>query len=286
MELQKIWRRIGFAPKKENNKVYIRFRSACDEFFNKKRDYYGKLKEEQNLNLQLKTELCLQAEAMKDSTEWKKSTEEYIKIQERWKTIGPVPRKHSEQIWQRFRTACNIFFDKKSNHFASVDKVQDDNLSAKKELIEEVKAYTLSDNADANMEKFKEYQKRWTDIGHVPFKYKDELQKEFRDAIRTLFDSFEIDEYQKGELRFKSKLKTIQQSGKSQSKMRFEREKLVSKLEKVQDDILIWENNIGFFAKSKNAEALIEDVTRKIFDARKMVDSLKERLSVLDKYEE
>ncbi len=286
IELQKIWRLIGFAPKKDNNKVYKRFRTACDDFFAKKREFYAKKREEQENNLELKTELCLQAEGMKDSTDWKKTTQEYIKIQKQWKEIGPVPRKHSDAIWERFRTTCNYFFDKKAEFFNNRDKTQDENLKKKQDLIERINGFTPGEDNDQNLEQLKSFQKEWTDIGFVPYKNKDEIQKQYRAALNKHFKQLDLDEFQKSELRFKNKLKNMQHSPKSQTKMRREREKLVTKLEQVESDISLWENNIGFFAKSENAQSLIEDVNKKIENARKTADSLRERLGMMDKLSE
>ena len=166
IELQKVWRTIGFAPKKDNNKIYERFRIASDKFFDRKREFYNQNKEEQNSNLQLKTDLCLQAEALKDSTEWKKTADEFIAIQKAWKEIGPVPRKYSDVIWKRFRAACDFFFENKSKHFSSIDGEQLENLRLKKELLEEVKQFALTGDDSADLDKLKDFQRRFTDIGH------------------------------------------------------------------------------------------------------------------------
>jgi len=283
IELQKIWRLIGFAPKKFNNKIYTRFRSACDLFFSKKREFYSQKRDEQNENLQLKTELCIQAEGLKESTDWKKTTEVYIELQKKWKTIGPVPRKQSDTIWTRFRAACNAFFEKKQNHFANIDSIQDENLRQKKALIAEVENFHYSDNNEENLNKLKEFQKSWTEIGHVPFKLKDELQKQFRAAINARFDQLKLDEYKLSELRFKNRMESISSQPKSTGKIKQEREKLIIKLDQTKNDISLWENNIGFFAKSKNAEALISDINNKIDRAKKLAESIQEKIELMDK---
>ena len=284
IELQKFWKLIGFAPKKESNLIYERFKTACDTFFNKKRDFYNSLKAEQETNLQLKTELCIQAEALKDSIEWKKTTEEYIKVQKEWKNIGPVARKHSDAIWKRFRTACNTFFENKDKHFSNVQTEQEDNYKKKVDLIERVKTFASAEDDNENLTKLKEFQKEWTEIGHVPYKQKDIIQKDFRKAINAHFDKFDIDEFKRSESNFANKLKSINQSGRSQPRMRQEREKILSQLDKIRSDISLLENNIGFFAKSKNAEALINDVKTKIENAKKQEKLLKDKLVMVDKY--
>jgi hypothetical protein len=282
IELQKVWKIIGFAPKKDNNRIYIRFRTACDKFFAAKRDFFSLNKEEQNGNLQLKTELCLQAEALMDSTEWKKTTEILTNLQKDWKTIGPVPRKHSDIIWKRFRTACNSFFERKDSHFKELDAAQDENLIKKRDLIQRIESFEFTDSPEENLDKLKEFQKEWTEIGHVPLKEKDDVQMAYRGAINAKFDSLRSNENRRSEARFKSKIENLQQSPKGSNKMRFEREKLINKLRQVEGDIVVWENNIGFFAHSKNAESLILDVKNKIEAAKALALSLREKVELMD----
>src|SRR4030043_2227483 len=171
--LQKMWRRIGFAPKKQNNKVYQRFRDACDSFFEKKRNFYADNKEIQQNNLQMKIELCLQAEALQESTDWKATSDAMIKLQKEWKEIGPVPRKKSEKSWKRFRKACDHFFNRKAEYFAELDTSYEDNLKAKQAVIEELEKFEPGADVQAAFDRLKELQKKWTEIGFVPFHMKD-----------------------------------------------------------------------------------------------------------------
>jgi hypothetical protein len=286
IELQKVWRTIGFAPKKDNNKIYERFRIASDKFFDRKREFYNQNKEEQNGNLQLKTDLCLQAEALKDSTDWKKTADEFISIQKAWKEIGPVPRKYSDVIWKRFRAACDYFFENKSKHFSSIDTEQLENLRLKKELLEEVIQFSLSGDDGADLDKLKDFQRRFTDIGHVPFKDKDAIQNEFRDVINKHFDTLRIDEKRRNLMKFKNKVANNTSTGKGQSKMRFEREKYMVKLKQMESDLALLDNNIGFFANTKNASALIEDVNQKIASTKEKIEFLKEKIRIMDAMED
>ncbi len=286
VELQKVWRTIGFAPKKDNNRIYERFREACDKFFDRKREFYSHNKEVQLNNLQLKTDLCVQAEALKDSTDWKKTADEFINIQKRWKEIGPVPRKYSDTIWKRFRAACDYFFENKAKHFSSVDSEQFENLRLKKELIEEVKKFELSGDDSSDFEKLKDFQRRFTEIGHVPFKDKDAIQNEFRDIINVYFDQLRVDEKRRNLMKFKNKVENFTQSNKGQSKMRFEREKYMNKLKQLENDLALLDNNIGFFANTKNAESLIEDVNHKIASTKEKIEFLKEKIRIIDATEE
>lgn len=282
VQLQKIWRTIGFAPRKDNNKIYERFRTACDKFFDRKREFYSRNKEVQQNNLQMKLDLCLEAETLKDSTDWKKTTQDFINIQKRWKEIGPVSRKHSEIIWKRFRAACDYFFEKKSEHFSGIDTEQVDNLALKEQLIEEVIHFEPSDDVSENLKTLKSFQRRWTEIGHVPIKKKDDIQNRFRDAINKLYDELNLDEEKRNLLNFRSKMNSYSESNRGQSKMRMEREKYMNKLKQLENDLVLLDNNIGFFAKSKNAESLIEDVKKKIENTREKIEMLKEKIRVID----
>lgn len=282
VEIQKLWRTIGFTPKKENNAIYERFRLACDGFFDRKREFYSKHKEIQSNNLQLKIDLCVQAEALKDSTDWKKTTDEFIAIQKSWKEIGPVPRKHSDSVWKRFRAACDFFFDKKSEFFNSKDETQLENLRLKNDLIDEVVAFESEGNDNEIIEKLKDFQRKWNEIGFVPFENKDEVQKRFRDAINVQFDKLRLEDRERNILRFKTKVSDWKSSSRGNNKMYAERDKYVSKLKQIESDLVTLKNNIGFFANSKGAEALIRDVQQKIKNNEEQIEYLKEKIRVID----
>ncbi|MHC1704932.1 MAG: DUF349 domain-containing protein [Tenuifilaceae bacterium] len=283
IELQKVWKSIGFAPKKDNNKIYERFRVACDAFFNNKRDFYTDAREDQQNNLQLKTELCIQAESLKDSNEWKKVTEDLIQLQKRWKEIGPVPRKHSDELWKRFRAACDFFFNNKSQYFAQIDNKYGDNLIAKEQLIEEIEKFQLLEDVEENLNALKDFQRRWADIGYVPIQQKEAIQKRYRDAVNKHFESLKIDESKRNLLKFKTRLDGVQGNPRQENKVRQERDKLFNRLRQIENDITLWENNIGFFAKSKNAEQMIKDVENKIEKGREEMKLLEEKIRLIDK---
>ena len=283
IELQKLWKTIGFATKKENNKVYERFRIACDLFFTNKRDFFKASKNVQNDNLQMKTELCLQAESLKDSNEWKKTTEELIQLQKKWKEIGPVPRKTSDIIWKRFRAACNEFFDKKEKYFSNIDSEYDENLKKKRELIERAKNFQHLDEMNDNLNSLNEIQKEWTLIGHVPFKFKDSIQKEFRDAINAQFDSLKIDSVKRSVYVYRQKIDNLAEGTNTKRNIRVEKDKILEKIRQLESDINLLENNIGFFAKTKGAEGLIKDVNIKIENAKTQVKIEKQKLDMLTK---
>jgi hypothetical protein len=282
VELQKIWRTIGFAPKKQNNKVYQRFREACDSFFEKKRAFYADNKEIQLNNLQRKTELCIQAEALQESTDWKATSDALIKLQKEWKEIGPVPRKQSERSWKRFRKACDHFFNRKTEFFTDLDTSYEDNLKAKLAIIEELEKFEPGSDVQAAFERLKELQRKWTDIGFVPFSMKDEITIKYRNALNKEFDKLKIGDEDKSILKYKTKLDNLKANPKASRKVRNERDKFFTKIKQLESDIVLWENNIGFFAKSASAETMIREVEDKIESAKKLIKTLEEKVKMID----
>jgi hypothetical protein len=280
--LQKMWRTIGFAPKKQNNKVYQRFREACDSFFEKKRAFYADNKEIQQNNLQKKIDLCLQAEALQDSIDWKASSDVLIKLQKEWKEIGPIPRKQSEKCWKRFRKACDHFFNRKSEFFAELDTSYEDNLKAKITVIEELEKFEPGNDVQAAFDRLKELQRKWTEIGFVPFSKKEEITNRYRDALNKEFDKLKIGDEDKTILKYKTKLENLKTNPKASRKLRNEREKFVTRIKQLEGDIVLWENNIGFFAKSSNADAMIREVEEKIENAKKTIKTLEEKVKMID----
>lgn len=282
VEIQKLWKTIGFAPKKDNNKIYQRFKEACDAFFARKRSYYEQVKGDQTNNLQIKLDLCVQAESLSESTEWKKTTEDYINLQKRWKEVGPVPRKHSDELWKRFRAACDVFFNRKNSHFASLDSQQEENLKLKLELIEEVEKFIPESDQRLTINKLADFQKRWAEIGHVPIKKKDEVQIRFRAAIKKQFDTLKLDDNHRNLVSFKSKMEEMSDTNRNKNKINLERTKIYNKIREMENEIALYENNIGFFSKSNNADALIRDVRNKIERAKEQIEILKEKLKIVD----
>jgi Domain of Unknown Function (DUF349) len=282
VDLQKMWRTLGFAPKKQNNKVYQRFRDACDAFFEKKRSFYSDNKEVQQNNLQLKAELCIQAESLQESTDWKATSDALIKLQKEWKDVGPVPRKQSERIWKRFRKACDHFFNRKAEFFATLDNSYEDNLKAKTAIITELENFDPGTDVQAAFERLKEIQRTWADIGFVPFNVKEEITNRYRSALNKQFDKLKIGEDDKNILKYKTKLDNLKTNPKASRKVRNEREKFFTKIKQLEGDIVLWENNIGFFAKSSKADNMIKEVEEKIENAKKMIKILEEKVKMID----
>jgi len=285
IELQKVWRTIGFAPKRDNNRIYERFRIAADNFFDNRREFYAKNKELQQNNLQMKIDMCVQAESLKDSTDWKKTTQDFISIQRKWKEIGPIPRKHSDQVWKRFRDACDYFFNMKSKHFSNIDGEQGENLKLKEELIKEVASYVVTKDVDEDLKQLKEFQRRWTEIGHIPIKQKEIVLNKFRAAINKHFDDLKLDDSKRDILKFKNKVSNLTETMRGKNKMRLERDKYMAQLKQMETDLILLDNNIGFFTKSKNAEALIADVNSKIERTREKIKLLKKKIRIINEYD-
>lgn len=281
LEIQKVWKTIGFAPKKDNTRIYERFRNACDRFFALKRDYYAQLKAEMDHNLQLKNEICEAAESIKDSEDWKKTADELIALQKRWREIGTVSRRHSDAVWKRFRAACDYFFERKAAHFSSVDNEQERNLQAKRELLEQMKA---CDVKEGGFEAIKTFQRKWNEIGYVPIKHKDALQKQYKEVVDAMFATLRGSEHDRSMDRFRSKLSSMKASG--EKRLRSERERLYNKVKQLEADIALLENNIGFFAHSKNAESMINDVRVKIAKAKAEMAETIEKVKLIDREEE
>lgn len=282
-QLQQKWREIGPAPKKSNDEIFERFRTACDKFFEIKRQFYNTYKEEKDHNLELKRELCVKAESYIDSTDWKRTTEELIKIQRAWKKIGPVPRKSSDAIWKRFRETCDLFFNRKSDFFKDIDSVQDTNLQLKQDLIVEIEKFVLGENVADNLAALHAYKDKWNEIGHVPFKEKDNVYNLYRNTINRHFDKLDINETDRELEKFKSKIEDIVNSQNSGNRFDGERLKLVNKRKLLENEVIVWENNIGFFSSSKKSSALVEDFVVKIEKARERLKLLDVKIKLIDK---
>ena len=269
-DIQKEWKTIGFASRKENQKIYDRFRAACDKFYGRKREFYNEYKDSINVNLEKKISLCEAAEQLKTSTEWKKATDQFINLQKQWKEIGAVPRKKSEQLWKRFRAACDEFFAERDKN-AKPENDFYGNLKAKLRLVEEIKAYVLTGDEVADREAMQDFQKRWQEIGFVPFKEKDKIAAAYKEALNAAFPGVGRGGNRRG------------RSGKPQLT---EKERLIQKYNQLEQDIVTYENNIGFFSMSKNSEPLIKQMNERISEAKNELNALAEQIRVLSSAED
>jgi len=274
--LQDKWKTIGFAPKKSNVKIFERFRAACDVYFNRKSEFYKNIKDEMEKNLALKKALCEKAEALKDSTDWKSTTEKMIALQKEWKTIGSVARKHSDAVWKRFITACDYFFEQKNKNASSQKSVEQTNLAAKKALIEKINTIDEADHDEA-LAALKGYMTEWNTIGHVPFKEKDKIYKEYHEAVDKQFDRLKVDQNDRKMQTFRNSLSDMSNGERGKGKLYGEREKLMRMYERMKNELQTYENNIGFLSiSSKGGGGLLKEMERKI-------DKLKDEMALIIK---
>lgn len=280
-ELLKMWKSVGQAPQKVNNEVWNRFKAQLDLYFSNKKDYFGKLKDQQLHNYNLKLELCLQAESYKLSTDWKNASRELIKLQEEWKKIGPVPRKHSEKIWKRFRTACDEFFNTKNEHFKGMQASESGNLQIKLEIINKLTTFEYSENRQESLAKVKELQREWMETGHVPIKEKDRVQAEFKAAVNKIYDKLRVDSQEASQMNYRTRYENVKDQPDASRIINRERSGLQTKIDSLKEEILLWENNIGFFAKSKQANLLKAEFEGKIARAKEELAGLEAKAKIL-----
>ncbi len=281
-EIFGVWKTVGPAGKKENEEIWQRFRASMDAFFAKKKEFFATLKDRQTENLERKTQLCIEAEALMDSTEWKNATEQMKKLQEEWKTIGPVPKRHTDKIWKRFRAACDTFFNRKNEHFSGRRTEEEANLAAKKALLEEIKAFELGTSRNENMDAIKAFQKRWIEIGYVPMKQKDAINKEYRELIDGLFDTMRKNQNEASTNEFREMMESWKDDPNAGERVRKEGNKLQTRIQKLREEIAVLENNIGFFSNSKNSELMRAEYEKKINKAKEDLKVLEEKLKIAE----
>jgi hypothetical protein len=288
-DLFKAWKTVGPAPKKENDEVWERFKTFLNGFFANKKEYFSKIKQEQLNNFNLKLDIVKQAEALKESTDWRKTTQELINLQKEWKNIGPVPRKHSDKVWKRFRSACDEFFNNKSKFFSTVVESEKENLDKKLDLIKRIEEWEAGKDKSANLDALKGFQREFTEIGHVPIKDKNRVHDAFRQAINKHFDNLKLSSY---ETRPASEYRQRQDSYDNSGEGRYPRRStssggggewgaLSTKASKLREEIMLWENNIGFLAHSKKADLLRQEFEKKIQDAKDELAQLEAKLKTM-----
>jgi len=283
-ELMKMWRSVGIVPKKENNPIWEEFQQENRTFFNNKRKYFEKIKDEQLENYNKKLLLCKQAEALQDSNNWKKTTEELIALQEEWKTIGTVPRRYADTLWKQFRSACDTFFNNKQAYFANAVESEQQNYKLKENLIEQIEKFEFSADNQKNLAAIKEFQKQFYNIGRVPIKHKDIIQNKFQEKIDVLLQKLNISKKEQLNFDLKNKYETLASSKGGGDSIKKESFQISSKISKLESDIKIWENNVEFFAKSKNADILTKEFRDKIESAKSELLILKQKLKMIKSF--
>jgi len=286
IELQKMWKRIGYVPKEHNNEIYKQFKTACDVFFARIREFYDESDKHRDDNYQQKLDLCTQAESLQESSDWNNTTEIYKQIQNDWKKIGPVSRKQSDEIWKRFRKACNVFFDRKKEHFMGKKNEEKENLELKQAIITKIVEYKFSDNQMEDLKGLKELQNEFVAVGYVPFKNKDDIYEQYHQAIDKQLGKLNVSREKQNELKFSENLEYIKNSPGADKLVYNEISKIQHQIDKLNDDIKVWGNNIGFFASSKNSEAMVKNINEKIDIAKNKVAVFKEQIDELAKISE
>lgn len=276
---QNDWKKVGFASRKINNALYTRFRKSCDEFFKKKGEFFTELKSSQAKNLEKKTELAERAEELQDSTDWNATASELTKLQNDWKKIGAIPRKQSDALWERFHNACDKFFNARKEAIGNSRSEERNNLKAKEEILERLSALTQTENADQVKTEFAELQKKWREIGFVPYKEKNRITDAYREAVNKLKKAFNISETRASLEKFQNSLDEISDS----AKLEREREKLFRALENKRSDLINYQNNMGFFtSKSKSGDGLLKEIEHKIELIKGDIEDLEQRISLID----
>ncbi len=282
IEIQRLWKKIGYVPKEFNTSIYKQFKTACDTFFERIRKYYDETEKDREDNYQKKLDLCIRAESLQDSTEWVKTSEILKQIQEEWKKIGPIPKKQSDEIWKRFRKACNNFFDRKKEFYKNRKKTEKENLAKKQEIIERIEKFELSDNRNEDLQKLKELQNEFLSIGYVPFDQKDTIYENYHNAVNSAYEKLDISKDKLEELKFAETVESLKNSPDAEYLISKEISKIQNQIDKLNDDIKVWENNIGFFKSSSNSDSLLGNIQQKIDRAKSKVDSLKKKIIELE----
>ena len=277
-QLLKLWKNIGPVPREQNEEVWGRFKGIIDKHYADKKLYFAQLRDEQSDNYNKKLDLCLRAEAIAKREDWKNATEELLKLQEEWKSIGSAGYKQGDRVWKRFRRACDEFFSKKGDYFKNLRSSESENLTLKNAIIEEMKAHQFGDDRDENLAAVKDFQRRWAEIGYVPKSAKERVSEEYHSLLRGMFDSLKISARE-------ARLDTFREKVANHGDDNFAgsvRAKLVKDIEKLRSELGLWENNLGFFANSKQADLLKEEFEKKMQAARQQIALLEAKLRILD----
>lgn len=277
--LQEEWKNLGFASRKVNSDLFTRFRKSCDEFFASKATFFKSMKEELSENLQKKIALCEKAEALKDSTDWKKTADALVALQKEWKTIGAVAKKQSDAVWKRFIAACDAFFEAKNKQSNNTRKVEHDNLKAKKEIIAAINAILADDAETEGGKKVRELMKKWQEVGHVPFKEKDKIYAEYKEAIDKAFDKFDMKEVKATLSNYENSISQMT----DKDKIYREREYLMRSYEQKRNELKTFENNMGFFnATSKSGNSMVKEMERRIQKIKDDLALIEKKIELID----
>lgn len=280
-ELFDLWKTIGPVPKEENENIWNRFKKPIDKFYEDKKEAFVKMKESQDENYQKKVELCLQAEVIAERSDWKRATEDLLKLQAEWKEVGYVAKKQSDKLWLRFRQACDKFFERKSQDYQNRKESENENIAKKEALIQAVKEFSFTEDKQHNLEVIKDFQRQWSEVGFVSTDERNRLYAEFRKAIDAHFDKLQSDSIESNLNNFKMKL----DSSDGKRNVSREKKEFLDQIQKLQNDLNVWENNLGFLASSKQADLLKAEFDKKIEKAKAEIQLLKAKVKLLEESE-
>lgn len=280
-ELFDLWKTIGPVPKEENENIWNRFKKPIDKFYEDKKEAFAKMKESQDENYQKKVELCLQAEVIAERTDWKHATEDLLKLQAEWKEVGYVAKKQSDKLWLRFREACDKFFERKAQDYQNRKQSEGENIAKKEALIQAVKDFSFTEDKQHNLDVIKDFQRQWSEVGYVSTNERNRLYAEFRKAIDAHFDKLQVDSMESNLNNYKMKLEAV--DGKRNVSR--EKKEFLDQIQKLQNDLNVWENNLGFLASSKQADLLKAEFDKKIEKAKAEIQLLKAKVKLLEESE-
>ncbi len=285
ISLQKQYKDASPVPKRNIESLTRPYREACDLFFGKRKSFFGQYKQEQKNNLEQKKKLVEQAEALSESKDWDATTQALIDLQKKWKQTGPVPRAQSDKIWKQFRAACDIFFDAKAKHLSGEDGSFEENLKLKEQLLQELAAFSFTEEPKEDIKKLTDIQGRWASIGFVPKGKKQEIEEKYHQHIQTISEKLQVKPVQKKVLQYTAKLTSMAGKPKSAQTYKVELEKLQKRKRALEEEVKVLDNNLGFFKNSKNASGVIDDFQKQIDAKREEINLAKRKMDALRKME-
>lgn len=280
-DIQNIWKQVGFGPKKENEEIWVLFRAECDKFFEAKKIFFDGLRSGFDAIAEAKQKLIDQALVIKDSTDWKTAGEQLIQLQKKWKNLGNAGQRNEQRLWKEFRAACDAFFNAKSAHFAEMDKANESNLTAKQELIAKIEAYQLGEDKKQAIADFKEFATSYNAIGHVPMAHKETIYNAYKTALDKLYQALKLEGQEKEQILFQAKLDTFKASPNAGKLLDKEKIDLRRQIDQLKQDVIQYENNLGFFAKSKGENPFKAEVEKKIEHTKRKIEEITRKIKMI-----
>jgi hypothetical protein len=280
-DIQNIWKTIGFGPKKENEEIWTLFRAECDAFFALKKEFFDALRNEFDALAEAKQKLIDQANALKTSTDWKGAGEQLISLQKKWKNIGNAGQRNEQRLWKEFRSACDEFFNAKTAHFADLDKLNESNLSIKQELIARIEGYAIPEDKKQAISDLKNFSNEFNAIGHVPSAQKDSIYAAYKAAIDKLYTALKLEGQEKEQVMFQARLDTFQASPNAAKLLDKEKMDLRRQIDVLKQEVTQYENNLGFFANSKGANAMKDEVVKKIEHTKRKIEEITRKIKMI-----